>query len=200
MTESCRSTRDAVAVLGEGAVAHEPVQARVLDGDARSHGQREDQLLVVLGELLGVLLVGQVQIPVDLAVDPHGHPEERGHGGVARRDPVTVGAVCDVAQPQRFVVGDERAEDAPTRRARADGLLLLGAEAHGEELVERPPILGQHAQRPVLGVDQVAGLLDDPAQHHREVELGVEDQDRLDETPQFGGIIDPVEGLHGLSG
>ena len=73
-------------------------------------------------------------------------------------------------------------------------------EAHGEELVERPPVLGQHAQRSVLGVDEVAGLLDDPAEHHRQVQLGVEDQDRLDKSPQLGGIVDTVEGLHGLPG
>ena len=33
-----------------------------------------------------------------------------------------------------------------------------------------------------------------------QVELGVEDQDRLDQTPQFRGIVDPVERLHGLPG
>ena len=73
-------------------------------------------------------------------------------------------------------------------------------EAHGEELVERPPVLGQHAERPVLRVDEVARLLDDPAQHHGQVELGVEDQDRLDQAAQLYGIVDPVEGLHGLPG
>ncbi len=65
-----------------------------------------------------------------------------------------------------------------------------------EELVERPPVLGEHAERPVLCVHQVACLLDDPAQHHRQVELGVEDQDRLDQAAQLDGIVDPVERLH----
>ena len=75
-----------------------------------------------------------------------------------------------------------------------------GLEAHGDELVERPPVLGQHAERPVLRVDEVTGLLDDPAQHHREVELGVEDQDRLHQSAQSRGIVDPVERLHGPPG
>ena len=74
------------------------------------------------------------------------------------------------------------------------------AEADGEELVERPPVLGQHAERPVLRVHEVAGLLDDPAEDHRQVQLGVEDQDGLHQAAQLGGIVDPVEGLHGAPG
>ena len=42
---------DAVAVLGQRAVAHQRVQPRVLDGDARRDGQGQHELLVVLGEL-----------------------------------------------------------------------------------------------------------------------------------------------------
>ena len=37
---------------------------------------------------------------------------------------------------------------------------LLVAEADGQELVEGPPVLGQDAERPVLRVDEVAGLFD----------------------------------------
>ena len=44
------------------------------------------------------------------------------------------------------------------------------------------------------------GLLDDPAQHDGQVELGVEDEDGLDEAAQLGGIVDPVERLHGVPG
>ena len=73
-------------------------------------------------------------------------------------------------------------------------------EADGQELVQRPPVLGQDAECPVLGVDEVTGLLDDPPEHHRQVELGVEDEDRLHQSAQLGGIVDPVEGLHGTSG
>ena len=42
---------DPVAVLGQRAVAHQRVQAGVLDGDAGRHGEGEHELLVVLGEL-----------------------------------------------------------------------------------------------------------------------------------------------------
>ena len=61
-----------------------------------------------------------------------------------------------------------------------------------------PPVLGQHAQRAVFGVDEVAGLLDDPPQDHGQVQLAVEDHDGLQQSAQLGGILDPVEGLHGV--
>ena len=119
---------------------------------------------------------------------------------MVRRGPEAVRAGGDVGQPERLVVGDQRAEDAPARGAGADGLLLLVGQAHREELVERPPVLGQHPQGAVLRIDEVDGLLDDPAQDHGQVQLGVEDEDGLDEAAQLGGIVDPVERLHGVPG
>ena len=71
-------------------------------------------------------------------------------------------------------------------------------ETHGDELVQRAAVLGQHAQRAVFGVDEVAGLLNDPAQHDGQVQLGVEDHDGLEQAAQLGGILNTVEGLHGV--
>ena len=84
--------------------------------------------------------------------------------------------------------------------AGADGAFFVVAQADGQELVQGPSVLGQDAERPVLRVDEVAGLLADPPEHDRQVQLGIEDEDRLDQSAQLGGIIDPVEGLHGKSG
>ena len=55
-------------------------------------------------------------------------------------------------------------------------------------------------ERAVLGIDEVDGLLDDAAEHHGQVQLGVEDENGLDETAQLCGIVDPVERLHGVPG
>ena len=109
-----------------------------------------------------------------------------------------VGAVRDVGQAQAFVVGDEGAQDASARRAGPDGVLLLVGQAHGDELVQRAAVLAQHAQRAVLGVDQDAGLLNEPTQDHGQVQLGVEDHDGLEQATQLGGILNAVEGLHGV--
>ena len=73
-------------------------------------------------------------------------------------------------------------------------------EPDRQELIERLPVLGQDTERPVLGIDEVTGLLDDPPEHHGQIQLGIEDEDRLHQSAQLGGIVDPVEGLHGSSG
>ena len=120
--------------------------------------------------------------------------------GWCGREPEAVRALGQVGQAEWLVLCDKGAEDAPPGGAGADGPLLLVAEADGQELVEGPTVLGQDAERPVLRVHEVAGLLDDPPEHHRQVQLGVEDEDRLHQSAQLGGIVDPVEGLHGTSG
>ena len=191
---------DPVPVLGRRTITHEPVEAGVLNGDARGHGERDHQLLVVLGELVCGLLVGQVEVPVDLTVDSDGNPQERGHGGVIRGRPEAVRAIGRVGQPERLVVHDESAEHAPPGGACFDGLLLLVGEANRDELVECPPVLGQDAERPVSGVDEIARLFDDPSEHHRQMQLAVEDKDRLNQASQPDGIVDMVERLHGPTG
>ena len=84
---------DPVPVLRQGPVAHQAVQARVLDGDAGGHGEGVDELLVVLGELRGRLLVGQVENPVHLAVHPDRDAEKRDHLGMVRGEPEAVRAL-----------------------------------------------------------------------------------------------------------
>ena len=53
---------------------------------------------------------------------------------------------------------------------------------------------------PYSGVDEVARLFDDPSEHHRQMQLGVEDEDRLNQASQPDGIVDTVERLHGPPG
>ena len=191
---------DPVPVLGQGAVAHNAMEPGVLDGDPRCHRKGQYQLLVILGELRSRPLVGQVQNPVDLAVHLDWHAEEGGHGGMPRREPEALRALGQVGQAEWLVLCNKGAEDAPPGGAGANGQFLLMAEADGQELVEGPAVLGEDAERAVLRIHEVAGLLTDPPEHHRQVQLGVEDEDRLDQSAQLGGIVDPVEGLHGKSG
>jgi len=131
---------------------------------------------------------------------PDRDAEERRHGGMVRGEPEALRAGGDIGEPERPVLGDQGAQHAPAGGAGADGPLFLVAQADRQELVQRPAVLGQDPERPVLRVDDVAGLLADPPKHHREVQLGIEDEDRLHQSAQPGGIVDPVEGLHGQSG
>ena len=56
------------------------------------------QCLVLVGERGRALLVGQVEIAVDLVPDAHRHPQERGHRRVARRKPVATRMLFDVIE------------------------------------------------------------------------------------------------------
>ena len=46
------------------------------------------------------VLLGEVEVAVDLAPHPHGHTEERGHRGMPAREPVAVRTVRNVGQAQ----------------------------------------------------------------------------------------------------
>ena len=58
-----------VPVLVDRHLLHASVEASVLDGDPRRQGEGLDQRLVVAGELGPADLVGEIEVPVDLA--PH---------------------------------------------------------------------------------------------------------------------------------
>ncbi len=188
--------RDAVTVLHQGVIPDERVQPRVLYGDAGCERQREGQLLVVFGELGGSRLVGEVQVPVHLAVDADRYPEKGRHRRMVRRDPEAVLVVGDVRQSKRLLVGDKCAQHAPAGGPRPDHLLVLLTEPDGTELVQGASVAGQDAERTVSGADEVARHLHDATKHDGQVELRVEDEHRLDQSPKLRGVGNPVERLH----
>ena len=74
------------------------VEARVVDGDRGPSGQDHRRLQVALVEVLAALLVGEVQVAVDLVADPDGHARGRSSSAGAR-------------------AGSRRSGDAPSRHA-----------------------------------------------------------------------------------
>ena len=80
--------RQVFIAAGEGAVALDElaVQARIGDGDRRVGGQRLDHLLVLGGELGGVELVGQVNLPELALAHADGHAQEGVHRRVVGRE------------------------------------------------------------------------------------------------------------------
>ena len=66
------------------------VQASVVDGDGGPAGKHLGRLLVALVEVPSALLVGEVEVAVDLVANPDRHAEERSHRRVLRREPVGV--------------------------------------------------------------------------------------------------------------
>ena len=67
---------DAIAVLHQSVLPNERVKSSVLYGDARGDGQSDRELLVGFGERIRRRLVGQVEVPVDVTVNPYRDPEE----------------------------------------------------------------------------------------------------------------------------
>ena len=92
------------------------VQLGVVDRHAGRGGQRDEQRLVLLVEVGAALLLGQVEVAVDLVPDPHRDAEEAAHRRMPGREAARLGAGRDVRQPQRARVGDQRAEQAPALR------------------------------------------------------------------------------------
>ncbi len=63
-----------------------------------------------------------------------------------------------------------------------DGGDAVVVDADRDELGEPGPRPVEHPERPVAGVDQVGGGLDDAAQHDREAELGPQRHDGVEEA------------------
>lgn len=61
-------------------------QSGVLDGNTGSRGQRNSEVLVLVGEVLSALLLRQVQVPEDGIPDPDGDTQERLHGRMVGRE------------------------------------------------------------------------------------------------------------------
>src|SRR5207244_18716 len=75
-------------------------QADVLDGDAGSAGQGDDDVLVVEVEGLSVEPFGQVEVTVDLAADADGDAQQGVQVRVAGREPGGGRMGRDVVDPQ----------------------------------------------------------------------------------------------------
>ena len=194
---------DALPVLQDDQFGQAGVEAGVLDGHRRRPGQRHRQLLVNVAEGLGTLLVGQVQVPEDLLAHDDRHAEERPHRGGVGREPVAVGMLPEIGEPQRLRFEDQQTEDPMAPREIADGPVGLVVEAGGDELDEAGPRLVEEAERAIASVHQVGGGVDDALQHCLQVEVGADRQHRLHQLAQrprtgvLGGHIGSVRAALG---
>ena len=140
------------------------------DGGRRGRCERLEHPFVAGGELLGVALVRQVDVAVDLPADDDGAAEERRHRRVVLGKADARLVRGDVGHAQRVRVGDDRAEDALAVGAVADECGRLGVDAVDDDVVEAP--LGvEHAERPVLGAGEFRCGLDESAQQWFELEI-----------------------------
>ena len=147
------------------------VQPCVLDRDRGLGGEQRDELLVLGGEVLAALLLGQVQVPVGDAAEQDRHAEEGAHRRVVRREADRARVGGEVVQAERLRVADQDAEDPAAVRQVADPLVCLVVDTGRQEALERAAGAVDHAQRGVLRAGQLGGGLDDPLQDRVEREL-----------------------------
>ena len=167
------------------------VQPRVLDRDAGMQREELGQPLVVVAELVGRLLVREVEVTDDPALDPHGHAEERSHRGVLRRKTRARGVRADVGDTERVALGDDQSEESMTLRQGPESPPLLGRDPARDEALDAPPIIDD-AERRVLRTDQGADAIDDELEHGLDVELACHGADGVTERLECdvgGGIV-----------
>jgi hypothetical protein len=68
--------------------------------------------VVVAGELVGALLLGEVEVAEDPVGDADRYPEERAHRGVVFREADRGDMLGDLAQPKRLRVLHQHPEQA----------------------------------------------------------------------------------------
>ena len=173
---SWRSSRDPGAFGRDAELAHFGVQPGVVDDGPGGQRKGLQDVAVLLGELVGTHLLGEVEVAEDLPVDEDRHPDEGTHrrmvGGETDRGRV----FREVGESQRVFGVEDHPEDALTARQVVDSVDLLGGEPDVHELGEASGTGLDHGERPVAGVDELAGLFDDVAERGIQVEVGFEDE------------------------
>jgi hypothetical protein len=178
----------------------------VVDGDARGRRELEHELLVDFGELVAGCLLGEVEVAEHAVADAHRHAEEAAHAWVMRWEAGTRRVFGDLGESERAGVGDEQSEYAETLGEWADRRTRLVVDADGHELREPGATVVEHAQRAVLRIHERNRRLGDALQHRREVELGTDRDDGVEQLAQIarsrllgghGGERTPTVVVHG---
>ena len=113
-------------------------------------------------------------------------------GGWPGGKPAESGWSARTAKRMGRGVEDEKAEDAGPFREVTDGVDGGLVEADGDELREAGPVLVDDPQGAVAGVDQGAGHLHDVTEDGRKLDVGLDEEDGVEERLQLVGITDPV--------
>src|SRR5579862_8140496 len=116
---------------------------------------------------------------------------------MVRGKAVAIWMVLQVRQSQRFRIEDEQAEHTFSGGPRSDHLLHFGIDADGYELSEPSVTLVENAESSVLGTCHGASFLDDVTKEDRQGEVGIDEEDSLEEPAELGRIFNASVGHRG---
>lgn len=147
-------------------------------------------MLVVFGEFGAVVLLGDIEIPEDLALDADGNAEKRPHRRMVRRksDRARIGG--EVGEPDGFGVADQLAEQSAVAvGAAADPPRGIRVRAVRDEVGERAARRVDDAERRVAGADEAGRRLTDPVEGGVQFEAGTDGAHGFEQLRDAGGEL-----------
>ena len=160
------------------------VEPRVLDGDSRLTRKQGDELLILLGEVLPKLLLGEIEVAVGDAAQQDRHAQERLHRRMRGREADRPRILGQVMQAERLRIVDERSEDPAPVRKGADRCVSLRVDAVRQKPLELRTGLVDDAQRGVPCARQLRRDFDESLQNGVERELGGDCDARLEQRTE----------------
>ncbi len=141
------------------------VETRVLDRDAGLRCEHDERFLVLLAELGGFLLLGEIDVAEDGAAGYDGGAEEGPHRRMVWRESHRPRVLRDIGHAEGAGFLDQDAQHPVTDRRITDRGTLFEGHAHGDELLDRPVIRCQDPESPVPRVGDLDREIDDATQH-----------------------------------
>ena len=182
-------------LLSERRSASLEAGAGFVDQESGDSPERVGQGLVGVAERAAVLFVAEVEIPVDRpTLKAHGDPEKACHRGVVLGEARSVRLRREIVDTQRDRLDDDSAQHSVACREPPDSRSLIGIEADRDEASKASSVLVEYSERPVPSPHQAGCLFGDYGQKLVEVSISFDEEDRVDQGLQLGGIADPLVG------
>ena len=161
------------------------VQPGVVDRDGGPAGEDLGRLLIAIVEVLPALLVGEVEVAVDLIADADRDTKESPHRRVLGREPVGARVRRHVMQAKRLGTADELTEHPVTAREWTDAVPLLLVYAHEDKAGELLLALVENSDRGVARARELARRAEHGVEHRLEVEFGHQGPANGEESAQL---------------
>ena len=179
-----------VALLDDAQLAAALVQPGVGDRDRGVGGERLDHRLVGVVEVLGALLVGQVERADDLAALDDRHPEERAHVRMRARPPAAEARVGWMSGVRNGSGDSSIAPSIPWVRGSGPIAAISSSLMPDVMKLANAARAVRDAQRRVARAAELARSVDEPLQHGLDLVLAGDREHDVAERAE-GGVLHP---------